>query len=122
DGPSRGALEDSVAERALGDRVRFVGRIDDGQLLACYRAADVAVVPSVALEGFGLVVLEALACGTPVIASEVGGLPEVLSPLDRSMLVPPGDAGALADRLASALDGTKPLPDSVRCRRYAERF
>jgi glycosyltransferase involved in cell wall biosynthesis len=91
-------------------------------LPAYYRAADVSVVPSRSLEGFGLVVLEALASGTPVIASDTGGLPEALASLDPSLLVPAGDAEPLADRLSTAHAETKPLPDGGRCRSYAERF
>ncbi|HSX21689.1 MAG TPA: glycosyltransferase, partial [Gaiellaceae bacterium] len=85
-----------------------------------YRAADVSVVPSLELEGFGLTVLESLACGTPVIATTGGGPAEALAPLDRSLLVPPGDTDALADRLRSAREGA--LPDTRACRAHAERF
>ncbi len=74
DGPARSALE------RRGIRTRFGSSAASTTTLlpAYYRAADVCVVPSRSLEGFGLVVLEALACGTPVIATDVGGLPEAL--------------------------------------------
>ena len=71
------------------------------------------MIPSTALEGFGLVVLEAIACGTPVIATDVGGLAEALSGFDRTLIVPPGDSAGLARRLQSAIDGDNPLPGSV---------
>lgn len=116
DGDERPALERQARELGLDGRVRFLGTLDDRGLVPCYRAADVSVVPTVALEGFGIVCLESLACGTPVIATGVGGLPEVLAPLDPSLVVQPGDAVALAARLRG------PLPERAACRAYAERF
>ena len=122
EGAGRGGLEAQARDLGIADSVRFVGRLSEQELLAAYRAADLCVVPSVALEGFGLVVLEALASGTPVIASDVGGLPEALSRLDRSLVVPAGDAPVLAARLAGAVDGHAPMPDEKECRKYAEKF
>ena len=116
DGPERAAL----TARAAGKNVTFLGRVSDEELRRWYSRADVVVVPSVALEGFGLVVLEALACGTPVLASRTGGLTEVLPLVGDDMLVPPGDVRAWADRLAAARTGG--LPSAARCREVAERF
>jgi glycosyltransferase involved in cell wall biosynthesis len=118
EGPLRAELEQQARRIGGEGSVRFLGRVGDDELVACYRAADVCVLPSIGLEGFGLAALEALACGTPVIASDCGGLPEVIAPLDPSLLVPVGDAGALAERLASDAR----LPTSTDCRAYAERF
>jgi len=67
--------------------VRFAGKVSDADLVGLYRSAALTVVPSTALEGFGLVVLESLACGTPVVATDVGGLPEALAGLDMSLIV-----------------------------------
>jgi glycosyltransferase involved in cell wall biosynthesis len=122
DGPLRRELESRAADLAVADSVRFVGRLTDEQLVAYYRAADVCVVPSIALEGFGLVVLEALACGTAVIGSDVGGLPETLARLDPRLVVPARDSAALAERLAAARNGREPLPDADTCRAFAESF
>ena len=77
------------ARPPLAGRVRVLGRVSDDELVDAYRAADVAVVPTLAFEGFGLVVLEAAACGTPSIVSDVGGLPEAAAALDRSLIVAP---------------------------------
>jgi glycosyltransferase involved in cell wall biosynthesis len=122
EGPERAALERRAAALDIFDRVRFIGRLDDEELVRWYRAADLAVVPSTALEGFGLVLLESLACGTPVLGSDAGGLPEALAGLDPSLVVRSGDTDALADRLRGAFDRTAPLPSPERCRQYAEGF
>lgn len=121
DGIERPHLE-AAAGRSLGPAATFLGAVDDETLLRAYQSADVCVVPTVAHEGFGLVVLEALACGTPVVASHIDGLPEALASLQPDLLVPPGDSGALADRLRSAFDATVPLPGPGRCRQHAEGF
>jgi glycosyltransferase involved in cell wall biosynthesis len=121
-GRERSVLETEARRLGLERSVRFLGRVDEVTLVDCYQAADVVVLPSVALEGFGLAAIEALACGVPVIGTMSGGLPEVLAGLDADLVVAPGDAAALAKRMASALQGTAPLPDAKRCRRHAESF
>lgn len=122
DGPERNRLEAQASHSGGGAGVRFLGRLDNDELVAAYRSADVTVVPSLDLEGFGLVTLESLACGTPVVVSDVGGLAEAPARLDPSVVVPPGDPDALARRLADAAMGTRPLPDAGACRRFAEGF
>ncbi len=122
DGDRRDALSARASELGLGESVRFLGRISDADLVTLYQAADVSLVPSLVLEGFGLVVIEALACGTPVIVTDAGGLPESVRPLDRSLVVPAGDSQAIARRLLAARDGSLPLPSRQRCRSHAERF
>lgn len=76
-------------------RVHLLGTVKSSEMPAVYAASDVTVVPSVWPEPFGLVALESLAAGKPVIASEVGGLPELVAP-DNGQLVPPADEEALA--------------------------
>lgn len=122
DGPERESLETLANSLGIADEVRFLGRIDDESLRSWYRAADVAVVPSRALEGFGLVVLEALACGTPVVVSDAGGLPEALAGLDRASVVAAGDAAALSGVLDEARREPSRLPSPAACRAHAERF
>jgi glycosyltransferase involved in cell wall biosynthesis len=122
DGPDRASLQAMADDLGISGSVRFVGQVSEEELLRCYQAADVCVVPSVTLEGFGLVVLEALACGTPVVGTDAGGLPEALSGLAPTLVVPAGDASSLARRLGAALDGTIPLPTRRRCRDHAEQF
>jgi glycosyltransferase involved in cell wall biosynthesis len=120
EGPLRAELAERVAQLGLSARVRMLGRVSDEELLDVFRAADVAAVPTVAFEGYGLVVLEAAACGTPSIVSDVGGLPEATIPLDRSLVVAANDAEALGERIKAASRGA--LPSRAATRGYAERF
>jgi glycosyltransferase involved in cell wall biosynthesis len=119
DGPLRNRLSAIAAERGVADSVHVLGPVSDRQLVALYRAADVAVVPTIEHEGFGLVVIEAAACGTPSIVTAVGGLPEAIAGLDPSLILAPGDAAALRDRLLRA---QVDRPTRAATRAYAERF
>ena len=83
--------------------VRFLGPIPNKKVSDAYRAADIVAVPS-HYEAFGLVALEARACGIPVVASDVGGLRELVAPESGGCRVAPGDARAWADALRDALD------------------
>ena len=85
----------------LGSRVRFLGPVDEADLPALYTAATAFVFPSF-YEGFGLPVLEAMACGTPVACSNVSSLPEVAG--DAALLFAPGDARALAGALERLIE------------------
>ena len=95
DGDERAGLERRVSELALGDRVRFLGPVARGSVLELFSAADAAVLSS-AWENFPHTAVEALAVGTPVIATAVGGVPEVVTDGENGLLVPPGDPEALA--------------------------
>jgi glycosyltransferase involved in cell wall biosynthesis len=108
----RSTLEALAASLRLGDRVAFAGLVDDADLPAVYGGAAVLVQPSLE-EGFGLPVLEAMACGTPVIASRRGALPEVVG--DAGVLVDPEDERALTAAL------TRLLGSAAERRALAER-
>lgn len=99
-GPFEADYRAEVAALGCGDMVRFLGfRPDPADLMA---AADLLVLPSLA-EAFGLVLAEALHLGTPVLATRVGGIPEIVDDGVDGMLVPPGDSGALEDALVTLL-------------------
>ena len=119
----RGAMADELRQRieqnGLGETVKLLGFVSEDALPLAYRAADLTVVPSVALEGFGLVAAESLAAGTPVLVSPVGGLPEVVAGLSDDLVLPAADAETLADRLATALQGRVRLPQGQQCTNYA---
>ena len=99
-GPCRTELLQRAAVPACGDRVTLVGAVAHDALGDWFRAADLLCLPS-HNEGVPNVVLEAMACGTPVVASRVGGIPEVL-PDYAGLLVPPRDPAALAAALIEA--------------------
>jgi glycosyltransferase involved in cell wall biosynthesis len=91
---------DTVDRLGIGDRVKFLGFVRDEDLPALYNAAEVFALPSL-YEGFGLPVLEALACGTPVVTSDVSSLPEVAG--DAALLVSPRDVEGISRTLHRAL-------------------
>jgi D-inositol-3-phosphate glycosyltransferase len=91
-------LKELCASLELSDLVLFLGRQDQDTLPYYYSAAEVVIVPS-HYESFGMVALEAMACGTPVVASETGGLAFLVRDGETGFHVPAADPGALADRL-----------------------
>jgi N-acetyl-alpha-D-glucosaminyl L-malate synthase BshA len=101
DGPDRPAAERQAALMGLADHVDFVGEQQD--LVPWLSAADVFLLPS-SQESFGLAALEAMACGVPVIASGVGGLPEVIADGRTGYVCDPADGRAMAERALALLD------------------
>ena len=95
DGHERDRIEGIVKELGLASITTFTGRLDHATLSVYYTAADVCAVPS-HYEPFGLVAIEAMACGTPVVASNVGGLQFSVRPRETGLLVPPQNDEALA--------------------------
>jgi D-inositol-3-phosphate glycosyltransferase len=110
-------LRERVAALGLARRVRFLGTQPQRRLRLFYAAADATVMPSY-YESFGMVALEAMACGCPVVASRVGGLTTTIKDGVTGHLVPEGDPVALAQRLATLLDG----PERDRLGREATRW
>lgn len=113
DGPERQRLQALAADVGVVDKVVFEGSISDEQLRWAYQAADAFVIPSRALECFGLIALEAMAVGLPTVATMVGALPEVLGPIFPDGLVPPGDEKSLRDGVARSL-ATAGTPSASR--------
>ena len=95
DGPMRSQLEGLARQLGLGNRVAFLGSIDSGQLPPIYSEADLVVLPSFS-ETSPLVAAEAMACGTPVLATRIAGLPALVDDFDTGLLVSPGDVGELS--------------------------
>ena len=116
DGPLRRSLEEQAATLGLGDTVMFAGSVAHGRLGDWYRAADLTVLPSRS-EGVPNVLLESLACGTPFVASRVGGVP-ALAP-DPRALVPPGDAAPSRTRCSAA---SRPRATTTARRRHGSAW
>lgn len=110
DGPDRAALELRARELGTHGRTRFLGSVSRDVVLRLFRAADATVLSS-SWENLPHTVLEALAVGSPVIATAVGGVPEVVRDGENGILVPPDDPGALADAIRRLLDD-----DALRAR------
>lgn len=103
DGTERHRIEQIIQHLGLADCTTFAGQVGHDQLPLYYAAADVCVVPS-HYEPFGLVAIEAMACGAPVIASDVGGLKFTVVPEKTGLLVPPKDEAAFAQAIARVLN------------------
>jgi teichuronic acid biosynthesis glycosyltransferase TuaC len=117
-GPMRAELERVAEEKGVSARVRFLGEIAHDALTDAYRAADIFVLAS-SREGWANVLLEAMACGTPVVATNVNGTPEVIQDPKLGVLVQERSASALAQ----AIQQLRALsPDRRTVRTYAEQF
>lgn len=118
-GPLRDELERMIAALGIADCVELLGFVNEDDLVRCYQAADVTIVPSQALEGFGAIICESLACGTPVIVTPVGGMPEAVSPLSAELIAYSAAPTDIAERMAARLRGSLALPNAAACRKYA---
>lgn len=125
-GRLRESLQALVTSLNLQHHVRFLGYIPEATLPLYYQAADVFVLPTRELEGFGLITVEALACGTPVLGTTVGATPEILDPLDPALLMPEATPEAMAESIRQFLAAhprNTPASQAFRqaCRRHVER-
>jgi len=111
DGGNRAAYEQQVRDRDLDDHVTFLGYVPEADLPRRYAEADAFVLPSrsSAQEGFGLVLLEALACKTPVVTTPVVGIADTIAAEPVGTLVDPDDPAALADGIEAVLGGAVDL-------------
>jgi phosphatidylinositol alpha-1,6-mannosyltransferase len=127
-GPHRGELERQVAELGLTDQVRFLGFVPEDDLPDLYRASDLSLLCSreVAerqqVEGFGLVFLEAQSCGTPVIGTRAGGIPDAVKEGEGGWLIEQDDAAALSGLLSRLVDDPSAFrAEGKRARNRVER-
>lgn len=118
-GPMLAELTAQVDRLGLAGNVKFLGFVDEEKLPHLYRAANVNVVPSQALEGFGLVAAEALAAGTPSMVTPVGGLPEVVSALSPTLIFRSSSPTDIGEGLIEAIHHPASLPDAAQCREFA---
>ena len=128
----RGArLNEICRANHVAERVEFTGGVSQAELIAWYRRADVAVVPSLIYESFSYTFAQAAAAGLPVVASRIGGIPETIPHDEAGLITEPGDVGQLADALArlarspelrrrlGATGGRRPSASSAPCGRCA---
>jgi glycosyltransferase involved in cell wall biosynthesis len=117
-GPERQSLEKLAAQSGVSDRVRFLGLLDQQTLCRVYNALDALVLAS-SREGWANVLLEAMACGTPVVASSVWGTPEIVAAPEAGVLMPTLDEKGV---VAAVTQLFQALPRREVTRRYAERY
>ncbi|CAG1022160.1 partial GDP-mannose-dependent alpha-(1-6)-phosphatidylinositol monomannoside mannosyltransferase, partial [Methylococcales bacterium] len=118
EGELRSQLEDLTAQLGVDDRVRFVGTVQQSALREWYSSADALVLCS-SREGWANVLLESMACGTPVVATSIWGTPEVVQNSTVGRLVHERTPEAIAQAVLDLFDGH---PDRKAVRAYAEAF
>nr|WP_174764086.1 MULTISPECIES: glycosyltransferase family 4 protein [unclassified Anabaena] len=111
-------LQQQVRELGLENNVQFLGFLPDEHLPLAYQSADLTVMPSQSFEGFGLAIIESLACGTPVLCTPVGGMPEILQAFSPDLITESISIESIADKLAQILLGKLLLPSREECRDY----
>ena len=113
DGPERGAIDEAIEQSRLGARVHCLGTIGDSDLRELYRRGDLFVMPNVIvpgdMEGFGIVMLEAGACGLPTLAADLEGIRDVILDGVNGWFAPTGDANAFAERIRGFLHASSEL-------------
>jgi len=117
-GPDRQMLEELAARLGVQDRVRFMGSVDQKTLCDIYNCADISILAS-SREGWANVLLESMACGTPVLGTAVWGTPEVIASPDAGLLLESRDAEGIASGIGQL---RRAMPDRGATRRYAEQF
>jgi len=121
-GPEAESLRMRIQRQGVQENVRLQGFISEENLPLAYAAADCTVVPTAALEGFGLISVESLASGTPVLGTRVCATPEILEPFSPQTLFDDVSAEAMADKIRLVLSREIVLPGPTECRRYALRY
>jgi glycosyltransferase involved in cell wall biosynthesis len=119
-GPLQVELQEHIDRLGLNQNARLLGFVPDEDLPYLYRAADLSVLPTIALEGFGLTTIESLAAGTPALVTPVGGLPEVVRDLSANLVLPDASTDALAKGLTVALDNPDALPSPAECQSFVD--
>lgn len=117
-GPLRDELEMQVVDLNLQEEVSFPGFITDELLPLYYQASDAFILPTQCMEGFGLVTIESLACGTPVLGTPVGATPEILGKLSPKLLFDSAEPEAMADGIERFLTYRQDFPTSEECRDF----
>lgn len=111
-------LQQQAQDLGLENNVKFLGFLPDEDLPLAYQAADLMIMPSQSFEGFGLAIVESLACGTPVLCTPVGGMPEILQRFSPDLITDSITVECIADKLEQAILGKIVLPTREECRDY----
>ena len=118
-GRLKNELNTHIFSKNLTANIYMMGAVNDQVLPLLYRAADFSIVPSTAYEGFGLILVESLASGTPALGTPVGAIPEVLGPLSDSLLLEGISPLYLCNGIREVLSGERLMPRKQACEDYA---
>lgn len=123
EGPERHAIEEAIARSGLEQRVRCLGKISERELVELYRRGDLFVMPNINvpgdMEGFGIVMLEAGACGLPTLAADLEGIRDVIEDGVNGWFAPSGNVDAFVERIRGLLDAPEELQEaSTRTAEY----
>ena len=122
DGPLRSGLEEIAASLKIADKVDFLGQQGRTQVANLLHACEVFVLPSRS-EPFGIVLVEAMACKKPIVATTAGGIPEIIENRRNGILVRPNDDNALAEALVTGLEDSDLRHQlRLRSRHFARAF
>ncbi len=122
-GMMRSSLEKMVSDLSLKESVRFEGYVPDEDLPSMFAACDAFVLPTAELECFGIIAVEAMACGRPVLATPVAAIPEMIGQIEPKWLASSAEVPAIARLLSEYLSGELPLHEPQRVRDYvASRY
>jgi glycosyltransferase involved in cell wall biosynthesis len=119
-GPMQESLSRQIEDLKLRDCVKLVGSVSEEQLSKMYSAADAFVIPTRALECFGLIAVEAMSAGTPVLSTPVGALPEIIGPIEPRWLAQNNSAKAIAELLSDFVRGNLPNHEAAAIRHFVE--
>ncbi|ABW26916.1 glycosyltransferase family 4 protein [Acaryochloris marina] len=120
-GEQEQALKARIQELGLTNHIQMLGYLPDQALPMAYRAADLAILPTLSLEGFGLVVLESLAAGTPILGTPVGGIPEILRPFCEDLVLPGYSPQNIASGILEACSEKRHLPSAQVCEDHVRK-
>jgi glycosyltransferase involved in cell wall biosynthesis len=115
------SLRSQIRELQLEEHVQLLGFVPDQDLAIAYRASELSIVPTISLEGFGLIVIESLAAGTPVLGTPIGGIPEVLLPFSADLVLEGSSTHQLAKGISEALSGQRKIPSAEACQTYVKQ-
>ncbi|NOK79103.1 MAG: glycosyltransferase family 1 protein [Chloroflexi bacterium AL-N5] len=119
-GDQQAILTAQISALGLDKNITLLGYLSDQELALAYRAATFSVIPTATLEGFGLVVLESLAAGTPMMGTPIGGIPETLRPFCEDLVFDGAESHHIANGIIEALSGDRHLPSSEACEAHVK--
>ena len=121
DGPMRTMLQQRAIKAGAGPaQVAFTGHLPNKKLMLAYQAADLFVLPTIELECFGLIILEALAMGCPIVATNVAAIRELLEPILPNFIVPANNVTAMRTKLQDYLNGKLVVPNQATLINYIQ--